>query len=142
MARCPPAEAGSAVFPGLAGDLHRSDPHLRLQAPPVRRADRLHTGSPDCLLGGQYTLTCLFLCISARPHVRVCFCLKLGMCLCPFCFSLSRPSTSHQCLKVVVQICLRPRPRTAPYHPTTPSAKPHIRHVPTTATRCLKSDTD
>lgn len=56
MARCSAAEAGAAVLPGSAGGLHRSDPNLRLQAPPVRRAHRLHTGRPDCLLGGEYTL--------------------------------------------------------------------------------------
>lgn len=46
------AEACNSVLPGSASNLHRSDPHLRLQAPPIRRANRLHTGSPHSLLGG------------------------------------------------------------------------------------------
>lgn len=82
MAWGSPAEASTAVFPCSAGSLHRSDPHLRLQAPPIRRAYRLHTGSPHCLLGGQYTLPACFLCIF-RVHMTVSVkILRLGMCLC------------------------------------------------------------
>lgn len=76
MARGSAAEAGAAVLPGSAGSLHRPDPHLRLQAPPVRRAHRLRTGSPHRLLGGEYTFACLFVCISACSRVSVCF--KVG----------------------------------------------------------------
>lgn len=71
MARGSAAEAGAAVLLVSAGGLHRSDPHIRLQAPPVRRDNRLHTGSAHCLLGGQYTLVCLFF-VSVCPHVSVC----------------------------------------------------------------------
>jgi len=62
------AEADAAVFPGPVGSLHRPDAHLRLQASPVRCADRLHTGSSYCLLGGQYTLPA---CFCALKHVHM-----------------------------------------------------------------------
>lgn len=75
------AEASAAVLPGSAGGLHRSDPHLRLQAPPVRRANRLHTGSPHCLLGGQYALPACF-CSAVRVHIVGIEILWLGMCFC------------------------------------------------------------
>lgn len=113
------AEASAAVLPGSAGSLHRSDPHLRLPAPPVRCANRLHTGSPHRLLGGQYTMSA---CFCSRPHVKSL--LKVLRWAC-FCLCVLRPSTSHPCLKVPDQISLLPRPWTPPCHLTTPSAKPH-----------------
>lgn len=111
------AEASDAVLPGFSGSLHRSDPHLRLPAPPIRRANGLHTGSPHCLLGGQYTLS-----ITVCPLVKVCWSsLSWGW----FCPCVFRPSTSHPCLNAPVRLCLRLTPWTAPCHPTTLSAEPH-----------------
>lgn len=60
MAWGSPAEACAAVFLGPAGFLHRSDPDLRLPAPPVRRPNGLHTGRSHRLLGGEFALTARF----------------------------------------------------------------------------------
>lgn len=53
MARSSAGKAHAAVLPGSTGGLHRADPHLRLQAPPIRRASRLRTRRARRLLGGE-----------------------------------------------------------------------------------------
>lgn len=75
VARSSAAEACAAVLPGSTGGLHGADPHLRLQAPPIRRAGRLHTRSPHCLLGGEYTEP-------ARSRPCLLRCVRVTMCPC------------------------------------------------------------
>lgn len=116
------AEAGTAVLPGSAGSLHRADPHLGLQAPPVRRDSRLHTRSAHCLLGGEYIVARLL--SSVRVHMSASVKFLSRTCVFP------RPSTSRPCLKTQGQICLRMRPWTDPCHPIIPSAKTHLHPPP------------
>lgn len=73
------AEAGTAVLPDSAGSLHRPDPHLRLHAPPIRRASRLHSGSPHCLLGGEYTCWVLFTVRMSASVNFLCVCVLPGL---------------------------------------------------------------
>lgn len=98
MARSSTAEAHDAVLPGSAGSLHGSDPYLRLQAPPVRRADWLHTGGRHRLLGGAFDLLafCLYLHVKnlSKPQDESTF-VPLFL----------RPSTSRPCLRAPAQIC-------------------------------------